>query len=205
MKTRVKRAPRKSGRKSGSKLQGAVDLARERWQAAKKSAKQAKHAAKQARRQFKDTKKLLKRAKEEMLAAARTLQSSVVSAVRGRKKARAKTVAKPAAKAAVKPAAKRASKRDAKPATKTIAKPVAPARRKAPVSKTPGARKTGACGSRVDSVDRTRESAGAGDDRGMTWRRTCHFYDSYATRTITPSISPPLPSHASSPPASGRT
>ena len=70
MKTRAKRP----ARKSRSKLQGVVELARERWQAAKKSAKRAKQAAKQARRQFKDAKKVVKRAKAEMLAAASKLQ-----------------------------------------------------------------------------------------------------------------------------------
>ena len=68
-----------SGRNPAVKLQGVADPARERWQAAKKSAKRAKQAAKHARRQFKDAKKVVKRAKEEMLAAARKLQSSVTA------------------------------------------------------------------------------------------------------------------------------
>ena len=106
MKARVKRP----ARKSRSKLQGAVDMARERWQAAKKTAKRAKQAAKQARRQFKDARKVMKRAKEEMLAAATKLKRSVMSATR-RKKARSKTAAKAASP---KPATKIAPPKPAK-------------------------------------------------------------------------------------------
>jgi hypothetical protein len=90
MKTPAKRA----ARKSPNKLQGAVDLAREHWQAAKKTAKRAKQAAKAARREFKDAKKVVKRAKDEMLAAARKLQSSLMSAAGRRKKPRAQAAAK---------------------------------------------------------------------------------------------------------------
>jgi hypothetical protein len=75
-------------------LQGAVEQARERWLAAKKSAKQAKQGAKQARRQFKDAKKVVKRAKQEMLAAANKLKSSVVGVRNG--KARVKSATKAA-------------------------------------------------------------------------------------------------------------
>jgi ribosome-binding ATPase YchF (GTP1/OBG family) len=105
VKTRAKRP----ARKASTQLQGAVELARERWQAAKKSAKQAKQAAKQARRQFKDAKKALKHAKQAMLTAARKLQSSVMSAARRRRKARAKPVVKaaPPAPVTARPAAKR--------------------------------------------------------------------------------------------------
>jgi hypothetical protein len=128
VKTRAKRPTRKPP----SKLQGAVEVARERWLAAKKSAKRAKQAAKQARRQFKDAKKIVKRAKEEMMAAANKVKSSVSAAVG--KKARVKTATKapppkPAIKAAPpKPAKARATaKRPArkKPAPAEVASTVA--------------------------------------------------------------------------------
>ena len=118
MKTRAKRPVRKSS----SKLQAAVELARERWQAAKKSAKRARQAAKQARRQFKDAKKRVKRAKAEMRAAAGKLKSSIMSTAR-RKKARIK----PATKAAPPKLAARAA--PPKP-TKARATAKRPARKK---------------------------------------------------------------------------
>lgn len=92
MKTRAKRA----ARKSSIALQSAVDLARERWQEAKKSAKEAKQAAKVARRQFKEARKAVKRAKREALALARRLQSSVARTTRAAKKPRSKPVVKTA-------------------------------------------------------------------------------------------------------------
>ena len=145
MKKRAKRA----ARKSPSKFQGAVELARERWQAAKKSAKGAKHAAKQARRQFKDAKKAVKRAKEEMLAAARKLQSSVMGAARRRSKARVKTARKKAAPTA--------------PPRLVRLRLLRPRLVRRPNGPREGTGKTGCRGSRVDGRSGVDEPRAAGD------------------------------------------
>lgn len=140
-----KKPAKRAAGASGGALQGAAKVARERWQAAKKSAKRARQAARHARKQFKEAKKVVKKAKQEMLAAARKLQALVT---RRRRKPAAKTAVK--AKAPVK--------------VKAATKPKAPVKVKSPRPR----KKVAAAAPAVETVSTIAPEVAAADDPETT-------------------------------------